>query len=152
MAFLSALEEFGHSPTRYHLPAWDQTAEGLDKLLESLFLLTPPTALIFVNPASYVAALEFFGRKGIRVPRDVSVISMTTGPMLSLLPRSPAHFKWPIDEHVRRVNRWVKCVAKGTVDLAQLTFAATFEPGETIAAVKGKEAKDRQSVPNALKV
>ena len=143
-AFLTALEEYGHSPTSYHLPAWDQTPEGLEKLLESLFLITPPTALIFVNPAPYVAALEFFGRKGIRVPRDVSVICMTTGPMFSLLPRCPAHFKWPIDEHVRRVNRWVKCLAKGRTDLAQETYSATFEPGETIAAVKGVGVKERR--------
>jgi DNA-binding LacI/PurR family transcriptional regulator len=136
-AFLTALEECGHSPTSYHLPAWDQTPEGLEKLLESLFLITPPTALIFVNPAPYVAALEFFGRKGIEVPRDVSVISMTTGQMFSLLSRRPAHFKWPIDEHVRRVSRWVKCVAKGGTDVAQVAFPATFEPGETIAEVKG---------------
>jgi DNA-binding LacI/PurR family transcriptional regulator len=136
-AYLAALEECGHSPTSYHLPAWDQTAEGLEKLLESLFLLTPPTALIFVNPAPYVAALEFFGRKGISVPQDVSVISMTTGQMFSMLSRRPAHFKWPVDEHVRRVNRWLRCVAKGGTDVAQVSFTATFEPGETIAEAKG---------------
>jgi DNA-binding LacI/PurR family transcriptional regulator len=136
-AFLTALEECGHSPTSYHMPAWEQTPEGLERLLESLFLITPPTALIFVNPAPYVAALEFFGRKGIRVPRDVSIVSMTTGQMFSMLSRRPAHFKWPIDEHVRRVNRWVRCVAKGGTDVQQVTFPATFEPGETIAEAKG---------------
>jgi len=136
-AFLTALEECGHSPTSYHLPAWDQTPEGLERLLESLFLITPPTALIFVNPAPYVAALEFFGRKGIQVPRDVSIVSMTTGQMFSMLSRRPAHFRWPSDEHVRRVNRWVKCVAKGGTDVEQVTFPATFEPGETIAEAKG---------------
>lgn len=135
-AFLNALEECGHPATHYNLPAWDQTPEGLEKLLESLFLITPPSALIFVNPAPYVAALEFFGLKGIHVPRDLSVIGMTTGPLFSLLPLRPAHFKWPIDEHVRRVSRWVKCLAKGGTDLAQSTFAATFEPGETIAPAR----------------
>ncbi|WP_035615402.1 substrate-binding domain-containing protein [Haloferula sp. BvORR071] len=143
-SFLSALAACGHSPTSYNLPAWDQTPEGLEKLLESLFLITPPTALIFVNPASYVAALDFFGRKGIRVPRDVSVISMTTGPMFSLLPHRPAHFEWPVEEHVRRVNRWVKCLAKGRTDLAQVIFSATFELAETIAAVKGRKTPERR--------
>jgi hypothetical protein len=62
---------------------------------------------------------------------------MTSGPLFSLLPHRPAHFGWPVDEHVRRVNRWVKCQAKGGTDIAQETFPATFEPGETIAEVKG---------------
>ncbi|MCW1925068.1 substrate-binding domain-containing protein [Luteolibacter arcticus] len=136
-AFLSAMEECGHTPTSYNLPAWEQTPAGLEKLLESLFLLTPPTALIFVDPASYVAALVFFGLKGIRVPRDVSLICMTAGPLFSLLPLAPAHFKWPVHEHIRRVDRWVKCLAKGGTDLAQPVFPATFEPGETIAPAKG---------------
>lgn len=137
-AFLAALEQCGLPPTNYNLPAWDQTPEGLEKLLESLFLITPPTALIFVNPAPYVAALDFFGRKGIQVPRDVSIICMTTGPLFSLLSRRPAHFKWPIDEHVRRVNHWVKCLAKGGTDVAQANFSATFEPGETLAPEKSR--------------
>ena len=135
-SFLDALEECGISPTSYHMPAWEQSAEGLGKLLDSLFLITPPTALIFVNPATYVAALEFFGPKGIRIPRDLSVICMTTGPLFSLLPHHTAHFNWPIDEHVRRVNRWLKCLAKGGTDIEQETFPATFEPGETIAEAK----------------
>lgn len=135
-AFLQALGEHGIPPTSYNLPAWDQTREGLEKLLESLFRITPPTALCFVNPAPYVAALEFFGLMGIRVPRDLSVICMTTGPAFSLLPRCPAHFNWPIEEHVRRVSRWIKCLAKGGVDLGQFTFPATFEPGETLAPAR----------------
>lgn len=136
MAFLNALEECGLPPTSYNLPAWDQTREGLEKLLESLFRITPPTALCFVNPAPYVAALEFFGLKGIRVPQDLSIICMTTGPMFSLMPRSPAHFNWPLDEHVRRVSRWIKCLAKGGSDITQVTFPATFDPGETIAPAR----------------
>jgi DNA-binding LacI/PurR family transcriptional regulator len=135
-AFLDAMEECGHSPTSYNLPSWDQTPAGLEKLLESLFRITPPTALIFVEPATYVAALGFLGMRGIRVPRDVSVISMTSGPMFSLLPLRPAHFKWPIDEHIRRVDRWVKCLAKGDADLKQALFSATFDAGETLAPAK----------------
>ena len=138
-AFLTAMEECGHPPASYNLPAWEQTPAGLEKLLESLFLITPPTALIFVDPASCVAALGFLGLKGIRVPGDVSIISMTSGPVFSLLPRSPAHFKWPVDEHIRRVDRWVKSLAKGRTDLAQVTFPATFEPGETLALVSGRK-------------
>lgn len=136
-AFLTAMEECGLPPSSYNLPAWEQSPAGLGKLLESLFLITPPTALIFVEPASYVAALGLLGLKGIRIPRDLSIINMTSGPMFSLLPLSPAHFKWPIEEHIRRIDRWVKCLAKGGADLAQVTFSAGFEAGETLAPAKG---------------
>lgn len=137
-SFLDAMEECGHAPTNYNLPAWEQSPAGLEKLLDSLFRLTPPTALIFVEPATYIAALAFLGLKGIRVPHDVSIICMTSGPMFSLLPLRPAHFTWPIDEHIRRVDRWVKTLAKGGTDLNQATYSATFDPGETIAPAKGK--------------
>jgi DNA-binding LacI/PurR family transcriptional regulator len=136
-AFLHAMEECGHPPTSYNLPAWVQTPAGLEKLLESLFLITPPTALIFVDPATYVAALGFLGLKGIRVPGDVSIVSMTSGPMFSLLPHRPAHFKWPVEEHIRRVDRWVKRLARGATDLDQATFSAIFEPGESLAPARG---------------
>lgn len=140
-AFLNAMGECGHSPTTYNLPGWEQTPAGLEKLLESLFQVTPPTALIFADPACYVAALGFLGLKGICIPQDVSIISMTSEPMFSLLPRTPAHFKWPVDEHIRRVDRWVKCLAKGGIDLEQASFSPTFEPGETLAPakVRGRE-------------
>lgn len=138
-AFMAAMEECGHQPTSYNLPAWEQTPAGLGKLLDSLFLITPPTALIFVDPATYVAALGFMGLKGIHVPRDVSIVSMTSGPVFSLLPHRPAHFKWPIEQHIRRVERWAKCLAKGGADLDQVTFSATFEPGETIGPVKERK-------------
>jgi DNA-binding LacI/PurR family transcriptional regulator len=135
--FLSAMEECGHTPTSYNLPAWEQTPAGLEKLLHSLFLITPPTALIFVDPASFVTALGFLRPKEIRIPEDLSVVTLISGPMFSLLPKSPANFKWPIEEHIRRIVRWVKCVAKGGVDLNQVSYQASFEPGETLAPPKG---------------
>ena len=68
-AFLDALEKNGHQPTAYNLPAWENTSEGLAKLLEELFRITPPTALLFVDPVTYVAALGFLSHRGLRVPR-----------------------------------------------------------------------------------
>ncbi|MES2922019.1 MAG: GntR family transcriptional regulator [Verrucomicrobiota bacterium] len=62
--FLTAMEECGLQPTSFNLPAWEANATGLERLLESLFRLTPPTALICVEPPVFVAAYGFFGAQG----------------------------------------------------------------------------------------
>ncbi len=134
-AFMKAMKDCGHQPTAYNLPGWENTPEGLERLLESLFLITPPTALLFVEPAYYVAALGFLSLKGLRIPQDISVLSMTTSLFFELMPKHPAHFKWPVEQHIKRIVRWVGTVASGGEDRDQVTIAATFDPGETIGPV-----------------
>lgn len=142
-AFLEALEKNGHHPTAYNLPSWENTPEGLGKLLEELFRITPPTALLFVDPVAYVAALGFLSLRGLSVPRDISVVCMTSNPILGLLPRRVAHFKWPVEKHIHRVTRWVEQVANGSHKPTETEFHATFDPGETIGPVKGRSAGKR---------
>jgi DNA-binding LacI/PurR family transcriptional regulator len=104
----------------------------LERLLHSIFLITPPTALLFVEPESYIAALGFLGSRGLRIPQDISVLSMISSPIFRLMPKRPAHFKWPVEQHVRRVVRWVVAVANGAEDHDQIKFSATFNLGGTI--------------------
>ena len=52
--YLSLLEERGIAATDYHLPHFDDTAEGLENCLDGLFRITPPTALM-VNQTPIVA-------------------------------------------------------------------------------------------------
>ena len=130
--FLAAMEANGHRPSSYNLPMWESSPEGLEKLLISIFRITPPSALLFVEPASCVATLGFLGRKGLRIPRDISIVCMTTNPLFDLLPQRLAHFEWPMDQHVLRTVRWIERLAKGETDLQEAAFPAVFHPGETI--------------------
>lgn len=130
--FQSAMEENGHQFSTYNLPNWGCTPDGLENLLNSLFRVTPPTALLFVEPASCAGALGFLGRKGLLIPRDISILSMTTSPVFDLLPQRLAHFEWPIDSHVQRAARWVERIAMGKVENLETTFSAIFHPEETI--------------------
>lgn len=131
-AFLTAMKEHGHLPSTYNLPNWECTPAGLENLLSSLFRVTPPTALLFVDPASCAASLGFLGRRGLRIPQDISILSMTSGPVFDLLPQRLAHFEWPIDNHVHRIVRWVERIAMGEIEKQETTFSAIFHPGETI--------------------
>ncbi|MBN8456905.1 MAG: LacI family DNA-binding transcriptional regulator [Verrucomicrobia bacterium] len=130
--FLTAMKANGHQPSNYNLPNWECTPAGLENLLNSLFQITPPTALLFVDPAACVAALGFLGRRGLLIPRDVSILCMTSGPMFDLLPQRLAHFEWPIDSHIHRIVRWVGRVAMGEIEKQETIFPAIFHPGETI--------------------
>lgn len=134
--FTSALLEFGHSATSYNLPSWDDTPRGLVKLLESLFKITPPTAIIFVDSATYLPALAFFARQGQQIPRDVSVVSMLPDPCYILHHPPMACFEWPMDQHIQRIVRWVKCLAMGGTDNDQIRFQPVLDPGGTIGPAK----------------
>lgn len=135
-AFFDAMSAHGHEPSMYHLPHWDQTPAGLEQLLSSMFRVTPPTAMLFVNPAACVAALAFIVRKGLSIPGDISVLSMTAGPVFDLLPQRLAHFQWPIDGHVNRMVRWVERMAMGEKDTEKMTFSTTFHAAETIGPAR----------------
>ena len=131
-AFLTAMKENGHQPSTYNLPNWECSPAGLENLLNSLFQITPPTALLFVDPAACVAALGFSGRRGLLIPRDISILCMTSGTVFDLLPQRLAHFEWPIETHIHRIVRWVERIAMGEVERQQTPFSAVFHPGETI--------------------
>lgn len=135
-AFLSSLKAHGLSAADYNLPDWDETAEGLEKLLEELFFATPPTALLFLEPSYCAAALAFLAQRGLQVPRDVSLISMLPDPVFALRRPPLAHFRWPLDEHIRHIALWVASIASGTEDHTQKIFPATFDPGGTIGPAK----------------
>ncbi len=135
-AFFAALQSLGITATDYHLPQWEESADGLAQLLEALFRITPPTALILVEPAACVATLAFLAQRGIHVPRDLSLICLVYDPVFAWRRPAIAHFKWEPHKLIHRVARWVDAVACGTADYEQKNYTPTFDPGGTIAAAR----------------
>jgi DNA-binding LacI/PurR family transcriptional regulator len=135
-SYLAALEAHGIPATDYHLPHFEDTAEGLESCLEGLFRVTPPTAVI-VHHATYCAAVySFLAHRGLRMPRDVSVISMFTDPILSKCLPPIDHFLSPREKYLARILRWVDGVAHGRVDQRQAFYEAVYVPGGTVGPVK----------------
>ena len=135
-SYLSFLEARGIAPADYHLPHFEDSAEGLENCLDSLFRLTPPTALI-VGQANYcLAVFAFLARRGLQVPGDVSVISTRMDPVYALCRPTVAHFHVPVKEYHARIARWVDGVAKGRPDKRQVIFQAAYVPGGTVGPVK----------------
>jgi DNA-binding LacI/PurR family transcriptional regulator/biotin operon repressor len=136
-AFLSELAAAGISPGSYHLPDWEVSIKGFHARLESLFRLTPPTALVIQEAAFYVAALQFCANRGLRVPEDVSLVCTDADPNFGWCQPSVAHIRWDTGPVIRRVVGWAANVGKGKADLRQTLTKAEFVEGGTIGPAKG---------------
>lgn len=134
-AFMDSLVRHGIKTSNFNLPEWEETPDGFERMMTSLFHTTPPTALVIVEPAVCVAARIFLAERGIVVPRDLSLVSMLPDPAFSLHRPKIAHFEWTIPALVNRAAQWVKAAARGTADREATFFHAKFRPCGTIAGV-----------------
>ena len=139
-AFLDELAANGITPGPYHLPEWNDTPEGLLNRLESLFRMTPPTALIVDEPTVFSATRQFLAVRGLRVPHDVSLICTDWDPSFDWCRPTVAHMRWDSRPVVRRILQWAEQVSQGRIDLRQTTTSAEFITGGTIGPVNGQGA------------
>lgn len=134
--YLSTLEARGIAPTHYNLPHFEETVEDLETFLDGLFRLTPPTALIVHHGTYLVAVLSFLARRGLQVPRDVSLITVYSDPIFRLCEPQFDHFQMQRQDHIDRISRWVNSVAKGRPDKRQVIFDAKYVRGGTVGQAK----------------
>ena len=130
--FLTELQTHGIKTGGFNLPVWEETPEGLQKILNSLFQVTPPTALIVDEVALFAATQQFLAARGIRVPKQVSLICTDPDPTFAWCVPTIAHIRWDSGPVVRHVVRWVASVSRGQQDRKQTITPAEFVPGGTI--------------------
>ncbi len=131
-SFLDALSSRGIMVGKYNLPDWEDSPQGLKAGLDSLFSLTPPTALIVDEPYLFSAALQHLAGKGITAPRDVSMICTDPDPVFAWHIPSVAHIDWSSAPLLRRAMAWVDSVSRGAEDTKDITSQAKFVDGGTV--------------------
>lgn len=129
---LHELETAGISTGVFNLPDWEESREGFECILESLFQATPPTALILDEPFLFHAAYHHLAEHGLRVPRDVSLVCTDADPGFAWCGSPVSHIRWDYRPVVRRIVRWANNVACGKEDLRQTLTKAEFVEGGTI--------------------
>ena len=135
-SFLSELSAHGIQPGAYHLPDWEESIDGFFSLLESLFQITPPTALLIDEVPFFTATQQFLAKRRIQVPEDVSLICTDPDPSFVWCRPSITHIRWDILPVVRRIVRWAADVSRGKQDLRQNSSPAELVIGGTIGPVK----------------
>ncbi len=131
-ALLAEMTAHGIATGPFNLPDWEDTCAGFHACLSNLFQHTPPTALILDEVSFCVAALQFLGRRGLRVPEDVSLVCTDAAPAFAMCEPTIAHIRWDSRPLVRRIVRWAANVSQGKQDLHQTLTKAEFFEGGTI--------------------
>ena len=131
-AFLGELEAHNIPFGDFNLPDWEETKEGYQELLSSLFRVTPPTALIIEEAPFFIATQQFLARVGLGVPEDVSLICADPDPAFSWCEPTVAHIRWDSRPVVRRLVRWAATVSRGGRDVRQDFVPAEFVEGGTV--------------------
>ena len=139
IAFREELTGAGIAVGAYNTPEWEESPHGLVRLLESLFKVTPPTALILWHNLHASGVLSFLEARGLHAPADVSLITMERDP--SIVWRYPdmdmACFdKRRDDDVLSRVIRWIDSVAAGRPDTESRLFQSEFHEGNTTGPAK----------------
>lgn len=135
-AFLAEMTKHGITPGPYHLPDWEDGIESFQARLESLFLVTPPTALIVDEPMMVVATLQFLARKRLLVPEDVSLVSTDSDPSFQWCHPQITHVSWDHLPILRRTVKWADNMALEKIDYRETLTRAEFVAGGTIGPVK----------------
>lgn len=134
--FLSELKNQGISTGTYNLPDLGEGIDGLRRSLDTMFKLTPPTALIVSEPPVFMAVQQYLARHAILAPDDVSLICTDSDPYFSWQWPSVAHMSWLSSPWVRRIVNWANNISRGKPDLRQSLTKTKFVEGQTIGPVK----------------
>lgn len=133
------MESHGIKTGSYNLPDWEQTPQGLRRCLDSLFALSPPTALILDRACEYIATQQYLARQRIFTPQDVSLICTDDDLTFEWCEPTASCIRWDSRPWVRRIVLWADNIAKGKDDRRKsFTQAKYVERGSVGPAPAGK--------------
>ena len=133
-AVFGEMEAYGVPTGSYNLPEWKDSPEDFYRMLDELFRVTPPTAMIIDEPFLFHAAKDHLARRGILAPEQVSLICLDADPTFAWSQPSIAHLVWDSRPVVRRIVGWANDVAHGKEDLRQTLTKMKFVDGGTVGA------------------
>ncbi len=130
--YLEELDRLGIKTSAYNMPDWQNNRRSFHQCLDSLFRLTPPSALLFGEPALFFAAQHYLSGRGLAVPRDLSLVVFDDHPAFEWFEPEVSRLRTDIRRWIPRVVRWVDNVANGRQDQRETIIPLEFIEGGTI--------------------
>ena len=135
-AILDEMEAHGIRTGSYNLPDWEDSCEGFHRLLDQLYRITPPSALILDQAFLFFAAQQHLAQRGILAPQQVSLVCTAPDPAFAWCQPTIAHIRFDMRQALRRVARWADNVAGGKDDRRQSLIKAEFVDGGTLGPAR----------------
>ncbi len=128
----------GIKPSAFNIPDWDSSPKGLAALLESLFSITPPTALVAWDTDIAAGIMVFLARRRLRFPEDVSLVVCEDVAMLSWLNHEKEIAVVSVDTErlVAPVRRWLESAEHGRIEKKQVVVRGELRRGDGIAPAR----------------
>ncbi|QTN32378.1 substrate-binding domain-containing protein [Akkermansiaceae bacterium] len=130
--FVAEMKAAGIETGPYHHPRLGPGPAAFRRTLDSLFAMTPPTALYIDEAPLTLAAMSHLARKGIHAPRDVSLACLGWHPVFGYVEPEVSRVDWDGNDIVNRVLRWARNVERKHKDTAATWVKSTFIEGGSI--------------------
>jgi DNA-binding LacI/PurR family transcriptional regulator len=138
VAFFEEMEAHGIPVGPYNKPTWELNATGLHNCLDSLFSITPPTAVVIDEVPLFIAVQNHLARRGIIAPEHVSLVCTDPDPSFDWCKPSVAHISWDRSQIIRYIVNWIAKVSQGEEDLRMVYTKSSFEGGGTVGRVPAR--------------
>jgi len=135
-AVLDEMAAHGIRTGPYNLPEWEDSRKGFLRLLDEIYRLTPPSALILQQVFLFFAAQQYLAQRGILAPQHVSLVCTAPDPTFAWCQPTIAHIRYDLRPVLRRVVRWADNVARGKNDRRQSFTKAEFVDGGTVGPAR----------------
>ncbi len=133
--FLAKLESHGIQTSAYNLPDWGDSPEELQRILNSLFQHTPPTALIIGDVVLFFAVQHHLARLGFIAPENVSLACTDYVPSSEWCRPTIAHIAADFNPLIKRILSWADNICRGKEDRRKTSNQSKFVDGGTIGPV-----------------
>ena len=100
------------------------------EILENIFTLTPPTAIILPTCHYLATLLSFCNMRGIRIPEDLSVIVVANSSHLPWFRPQIAHFDTPTKQLSKQLIEWI--INHPTQNRGYKDFELPYVPGKSV--------------------
>lgn len=136
--FRDILQKAGVQASAYHVPDWEETPAGLEKLLDETLRVTPPTALVCWTIGPVNGVLGWLVRHGLHIPRDVSLVSIGQDAATSWFypGLNIASVQSDVGALQQAIVKWLAGVAVGKPDQRQSWSPLSVEEGNSLGPAK----------------
>jgi DNA-binding LacI/PurR family transcriptional regulator len=136
--YLEELGRLGIKVGSYNLPNWENDRRSFHRCLDSLFLHTPPSAIMFSEPPLFFASLHHLSIKGLATPRDISMVVLDGHPAFEWFEPEVSHIRTDTRRWVPRIVGWAENVANGREDRRETLIRGEFVEGGTIGPARDR--------------